>query len=61
MGVVQSYITRLLTIASKLAGPPLRCSFCGFTLRYHKPINPAPAGYNGVEAVELLQKTQYFG
>lgn len=31
-----------------LLGPPLRCSFCGFTLRYRKTINATPAGQRGV-------------
>ncbi len=30
------------------AGPSLRCSFCGFTLRYHKTTNSVPAHYRGV-------------
>jgi hypothetical protein len=46
--VYKNIITRLLTIASELAGPPLRRLFCGFTLRYRKTINTAPAGYNDV-------------
>ena len=53
-------LTRLSTFASKLAGPPLRRLFCGFTLRYRKTINTAPAGYNGVQAVEKLRKAVVF-
>lgn len=55
-------LTKLSTTASKLAGPPLRRLFCGFTLRYRKSINTTPAGYNDVRhhKVKLTMKLIFF-
>ena len=53
------HITIPATLASKLAGPPLCCSVCALSLRWHKPINTAPACAGSVMHTHSLTKEYY--